>query len=162
MPSTANISVRQYIYYLPHPFPQDAPVPYTLGLPGTNPLKLNPVASEPTMTLVLTSSSGTFVDLRILRPMHAAEPMMPNAGGDLHRLDWGFAGLSTSHAIEDKTGNGDSSASTVMPSANGWPTGAASTQDVRSQPSSSPVQSTTEHPDYSQSILLGYHVRSSY
>ena len=48
--------------------------------------------SEPTSTVVLTSPSRHFVDVRILAPTGPRE-----GGGDLdRRLDWAFAGTSTS------------------------------------------------------------------
>lgn len=90
-----NISVREYIYYLPHPLPPNTPVPYTTGLPAHNPLSLPPHPFEPTSTLVLTSPSLTFVDLRYLNPLSTSQPADPNPG-DLGRLDWGFAGESSS------------------------------------------------------------------
>jgi hypothetical protein len=66
-PRSANISIRNYIYFLPYPLPQGTPIPYTLGLPNTNPLNLPPHGFEPTHTLVLTSPGKTFVDIRIFR-----------------------------------------------------------------------------------------------
>ncbi|KAF3036026.1 hypothetical protein E8E12_001810 [Didymella heteroderae] len=92
---TANISVREYIYFLPHPLPEKTPVPYTPGLPDTNPLNLPPTPFEPTSTLVLTSPNKTFVDLRYLKPISASESALPNAG-ETARLEWGFAGSSSS------------------------------------------------------------------
>ncbi|KAI9799609.1 MAG: hypothetical protein M1833_003924 [Piccolia ochrophora] len=79
MTSTPFISVREYIRWLPHP------------------------AHEPTATLVLTSSSRKFIDVRILNPQvshphpyHRANP--PSASDRLPRtrLDWAFAGTSSS------------------------------------------------------------------
>ena len=90
---TPNISLREYIYYLPHPLPPGTPVPYTPGLPSQNPLSLPPHPFEPTSTLVLTSPSLSFVDLRYLNPLTVSQPPAPNPG-DLGRLDWGFAGES--------------------------------------------------------------------
>ncbi|OSS55085.1 hypothetical protein B5807_00675 [Epicoccum nigrum] len=95
--STPNISVREYIYYLPYPLPPKTPTPYTPGLPAQNPLNLPPHPFEPTSTLVLTSPSLTFVDLRYLNPLSVSQPEPPNPG-DLGRLDWGFAGSSFSQA----------------------------------------------------------------
>lgn len=95
---TANISVRSYIYFLPHPLPKKTPVPYTPGLPATNPLNLPPTPFEPTNTLVLTSPGKTFVDLRYLKPVEAGESALPNAG-ETARLEWGFAGTSESTRV---------------------------------------------------------------
>ena len=92
---SANISVREYIYFLPHPLPRGTPVPYTPGLPSTNPLNLPPHPFEPTSTLVLTSPGKTFVDLRYLQPTKQNETTLPNAG-ETERLEWGFAGSSSS------------------------------------------------------------------
>ncbi|CAD0113898.1 unnamed protein product [Aureobasidium uvarum] len=52
---------------------------------------------EPTSTLVLTSSRGQFVDVRI-----SCKPgeILPNEGGPSSLLDWGIAGISTSTIIE--------------------------------------------------------------
>ncbi|KAH7045845.1 hypothetical protein B0J12DRAFT_741836 [Macrophomina phaseolina] len=55
--------------------------------------------TEPTSTLVLTSPSNTFIDIRLLLPTPhtpAAERPLPNTGGPLDRLDWAFAGVSES------------------------------------------------------------------
>ncbi|KAF3048783.1 hypothetical protein E8E11_009287 [Didymella keratinophila] len=98
---TANISIRRYIYFLPHPLPEKTPVPYTPGLPTTNPLNLPPIPFEPTSTLVLTSPGKTFVDLRYLRPVKAGETALPNAG-ETKRLEWGFAGKSESEPVKKK------------------------------------------------------------
>ncbi|KAF2998132.1 hypothetical protein E8E13_001206 [Curvularia kusanoi] len=95
MTGSPNVSEREYIYFLPHPLPPEAPVPYTPGLPSTNPLNLTPHTSEPTSTLVLTSPARTFVDLRYLRPASSSESPLSNPG-PLNRLDWGFAGTSHS------------------------------------------------------------------
>lgn len=93
LPSIPNISVREYIYFLPHPLPAGTPIPYTPGLPSTNPLLLPPHPFEPTSTLVLTSPLRTFVDLRYTLPL-SPTTAPPNAG-DPSRLDWGFAGTSS-------------------------------------------------------------------
>ncbi|KAF1365459.1 hypothetical protein EJ07DRAFT_161501 [Lizonia empirigonia] len=93
LPGSPNISVREYIYFLPHPLPPGTPIPYTPGLPTTNPLHLPPHPFEPTSTLVLTSPLRTFVDLRYTLPLTPTSPL-PNAG-DPSRLDWGFAGTSS-------------------------------------------------------------------
>ncbi|KAF9697218.1 hypothetical protein EKO04_004681 [Ascochyta lentis] len=91
---SANISLREYIYYLPHPLPAGTPTPYTPGLPSKNPLNLPPHPFEPTHTLVLTSPGRSFVDLRYLKPQHAGDSDLPNAGETV-RLEWGFAGHSS-------------------------------------------------------------------
>ncbi|PVI06133.1 hypothetical protein DM02DRAFT_650042 [Periconia macrospinosa] len=100
-PREASISVRNYIYLLPHPIPVGVPVPYTLGLPDNNPLNLADHAFEPTNTLVLTSIKKTFVDIRIFRPIQPSDPEFPNTGGPLSRLDWAFSGTSSSVPIAD-------------------------------------------------------------
>ncbi|KAJ9129642.1 hypothetical protein NKR19_g10267, partial [Coniochaeta hoffmannii] len=46
--------------------------------------------SEPTSTLVLTSPGRHFVDVRILLPLDSSLPLSPE------KLDWAFAGTSTS------------------------------------------------------------------
>lgn len=92
---SANISIREYIYFLPHPLPSGTPVPYTPGLPSTNPLNLAAQPFEPTSTLVLTSPGRTFIDLRYLKPIGKNESELPNAG-ESKRLEWGFAGSSSS------------------------------------------------------------------
>lgn len=92
---SANISIREYIYFLPHPLPPGTPVPYTPGLPDTNPLNLPPHPFEPTSTLVLTTPGKTFVDLRYLKPVNPTESPLPNHG-ETNRLEWGFAGTSSS------------------------------------------------------------------
>jgi hypothetical protein len=100
-PSNASISIRDYIYFLPYPLPPGTPVPYTVGLPNVNPLNYPPQAFEPTSTLVLTSPAKTFVDVRILKPVRAGEVGLPNDGGHWERLDWAFAGKSSSRVIPD-------------------------------------------------------------
>ncbi|KAJ4330211.1 hypothetical protein N0V87_010193 [Didymella glomerata] len=97
---TANISAREYIYFLPYPIPKETPVPYTPGLSTTNPLNLPPTPFEPTSTLVLTSPGKTFVDLRYLKPVKLGESALPNAG-ETKRLEWGFAGTSKSEAMAE-------------------------------------------------------------
>ncbi|KAI4723636.1 hypothetical protein E4T48_00181 [Aureobasidium sp. EXF-10727] len=52
---------------------------------------------EPTSTLVLTSSQGRFVDVRIF--CNPGE-ILPNEGGPSSLLDWGIAGTSTSTVIQ--------------------------------------------------------------
>ncbi|KAJ4382378.1 hypothetical protein N0V86_002713 [Didymella sp. IMI 355093] len=91
----ANISIREYIYFLPHPLPPKTPIPYTPGLPSINPLELSSTPLEPTSTLVLTTPRKAFVDLRYLKPTSPSESALPNHG-EAHRLDWGFAGVSHS------------------------------------------------------------------
>ncbi|KAF2191402.1 hypothetical protein K469DRAFT_458952, partial [Zopfia rhizophila CBS 207.26] len=93
------ISARDYIYFLPHPLPDGTPIPYTTGLPTTNPLNLSPILTEPTSTLVLTSPSQIFIDIRILKPIFSSDELLPNTGGPAYRLEWGFAGRSTSAPI---------------------------------------------------------------
>ncbi|KAF2658011.1 hypothetical protein K491DRAFT_690565 [Lophiostoma macrostomum CBS 122681] len=101
-PGAANISTRDYIYLLPYPLPPGSPIPYTPGLPTHNPLNLPPHPAEPTSTLVLTSPSSTFLDIRINRPMHASEPLLPNDGNPhAARLEWAFAGTSFSAPVAD-------------------------------------------------------------
>jgi hypothetical protein len=111
-PGSANISVREYIYFLPYPIPDGVKIPYTLGLPLDNPLKLPSTTSEPTSTLVLTSPNASFVDLRILKPLSPGEPELPNATGpnakgNLKRLEWGFAGTSKSEPVHYQDENGE-------------------------------------------------------
>lgn len=96
----ASISIRDYIYYLPYPLPAGTPVPYTPGLPSKNPLNGPPQPLEPTSTLVLTSPSKSFVDLRIFKPIAPADAPLPNDGGHRERLDWAFAGKSSSTKVD--------------------------------------------------------------
>ncbi|KAF2644943.1 hypothetical protein P280DRAFT_390734 [Massarina eburnea CBS 473.64] len=100
-PRNASISIRNYIYFLPYPMPDGVPVPYTLGLPETNPLNLPPQAFEPTSTLVLTSLNKTFVDVRVFRPFRPSDPTLPIRGGPRKRLEWAFSGTSYSHVMTD-------------------------------------------------------------
>jgi hypothetical protein len=99
-PLGANISVREYIYFMPHPIPTGTPIPYSTGLPDNNPLNLPLNGSEPTSTLVLTSPSSTFIDLRLLKPLSPDESPLPNVASNqysiVRRLEWGFAGTSSS------------------------------------------------------------------
>ncbi|KAI1381385.1 hypothetical protein F4677DRAFT_123864 [Hypoxylon crocopeplum] len=72
-----SISIRSHIRWLPDP------------------------ASEPTSTLVLTSSGRWFVDVRILKPTprdDESKQLPPD------RLDWAFAGTSESSQREDGRG----------------------------------------------------------
>ncbi|KAF2133444.1 hypothetical protein P153DRAFT_332231 [Dothidotthia symphoricarpi CBS 119687] len=95
----ANISIREYIYFMPYPLPKGTPIPYTVGLPDKNPLNLPPKPFEPTSTLVLTSPNHTFVDIRFFKPMRPGEEtLLPNRG-EIERLEWCFAGQSESHPI---------------------------------------------------------------
>jgi hypothetical protein len=100
----ASISIREYIYLLPYPLPQNTPIPYTPNLPSTNPLNLPTTLFEPTSTLVLTSPRKTFVDLRFFKPRDAGESELPNRGDERDRLEWGFAGSSASKPIADPHG----------------------------------------------------------
>src|SRR5690242_17864714 len=104
-PAHPNISLRTFIYFLPHPLPPTTPVPYTPGLPHTNPLDLPRQAFEPTTTLVLTSPRGEFVDLRYLKargghptddPEAEASTAAAAAAAAPPLLDWAFAGRSAS------------------------------------------------------------------
>ncbi|KAF2023473.1 hypothetical protein EK21DRAFT_80850 [Setomelanomma holmii] len=97
---TANISIREYIYFLPHPLPPNTPVPYSIHLPTKNPLNLPATQFEPTSTLVLTSLLNTFVDIRLFTPRHPDELALPNHG-ERDRLEWAFAGSSLSVPIAD-------------------------------------------------------------
>ena len=94
----ASVSLRTSLLLLPYPYPPYLPTPYTLLLPSTNPLGLT--ATEPTSTLVLTTPSSTFLDLRVLCSTNVTGPRLPNTGGPSSRLDWGFGGKSTSFAIK--------------------------------------------------------------
>ena len=105
----ANISVREYIYFLPYPLPPNTPVPYSIHLPDHNPLNLRLNPAEPTFVLVLTSPRGTFVDLRLFKPARTGDTALANKG-ERSGLDWAFAGTSTSrpavdqHPAEDEKG----------------------------------------------------------
>jgi hypothetical protein len=95
MPSSASISRRDYIKW------------------GQEP------ASEPTSTLVLTTKSGWYIDVRILLPNPRLNPdSVPPEKDDLalwketskhgslslERLDWGFTGQATSTPSPDGKG----------------------------------------------------------
>ncbi|RMZ71556.1 sodium nucleoside cotransporter [Pyrenophora seminiperda CCB06] len=98
--SEPNISVREYIYFLPYPLPPGTEVPYSIHLPEKNPLNLPTHQLEPTDTLVLTSPKRTFVDIRIYKPFNAAEDLPPPANVlEPQRLEWAFAGTSSSRSI---------------------------------------------------------------
>ena len=83
--SNASISRRDYFYPLPHPLPPGTPVPYSLGLPSTNPLGLPEKPVEPTHTLVLTSTRKEFVDVRVFKEVWADDKEKPNEGGPRER-----------------------------------------------------------------------------
>jgi len=104
-PDAANISVREYIYFLPYPLPPGTPVPYTPGLPSHNPLDLPTICFEPTSTLVLTSPNHTFVDIRLFKPQQPTDSAsaLPNQA-EAGRLEWAFAGFSTSVDVMQKEG----------------------------------------------------------
>ncbi|KAJ4993975.1 hypothetical protein SVAN01_00452 [Stagonosporopsis vannaccii] len=104
-PADPNISIRTFIYFLPHPLPPATPVPYTPGLPHRNPLNLPAHAFEPTSTVVVTSPGKTFVDLRYLKPRDPASASAAPAGAagggggggeGVDALEWGFSGSSAS------------------------------------------------------------------
>jgi hypothetical protein len=106
-PSSANISKREYIYFLPYPLPPNTDIPYSIHLPHKNPLNLPSHQFEPTSTLVLTSPNHTFVDIRIYKsfknldstdssPLPSAQSL--NRGNPQH-LDWAFSGTSSSVPI---------------------------------------------------------------
>jgi hypothetical protein len=97
----SNISIREYIYLLPYPLPTNTPVPYSIHVPAKNPLKLPPFLSEPTSTLVLTSPHGTFVDVRLFKSAQSGQSAPPNEG-ERSRLEWAFAGISTSRPTVDQ------------------------------------------------------------
>jgi hypothetical protein len=101
--AAANISIREYIYFLPYPLPPNTPVPYSTHLPHSNPLHLPSTTFEPTSTLVLTSPLNTFVDLRFLLPVQENETPLPLTG-EKKRLEWGFAGTSSSAPIPGRDG----------------------------------------------------------
>ncbi|KAL1799829.1 hypothetical protein ACET3X_000171 [Alternaria dauci] len=96
-PSSANISKREYIYFLPYPLPPNTEIPYSIHLPDKNPLNLPSHQFEPTSTVVLTSPNRTFVDIRIYKSFKSTEPN-PNQG-HAQKLDWAFAGTSSSVPI---------------------------------------------------------------
>lgn len=100
-PTSANISVREYIYFLPYPLPTNTPIPYSINLPAKNPLHLPTTLFEPTSTLVLTSPNNVFVDLRFYKSFAPGQTPLPNAG-ESSRLEWGFAGTNASVPTTDK------------------------------------------------------------
>lgn len=106
-PQSANVSRRAWICYLPHPLPFGTPTPYTPHLPEHNPLDID-TPSEPTSTIVLTSPSACFVDIRILKKVDLAG----------EKLEWAFAGWSESEDISIDKDNEDEddvrSASTLV------------------------------------------------
>ncbi|KAF1829610.1 hypothetical protein BDW02DRAFT_509584 [Decorospora gaudefroyi] len=93
--TSANISIREYIYFLPYPLPPNTPIPYSIWLPDENPLDLPPCQFEPTSTVVLTSPNRTFIDVRVYKPFNITPGLLPNQG-EVQRLDWAFAGTSSS------------------------------------------------------------------
>jgi hypothetical protein len=99
--SEANISVREYIYFLPYPLPPHTPIPYSIHLPAKNPLHLPTTQFEPTSTLVLTSPGHVFVDLRFYKPLKPGQTPLPNTA-EPERLEWGFAGTSSSVPTQDQ------------------------------------------------------------
>lgn len=93
-----NISIRKYIQWFPD------------------------VAKEPTGTVVLTTGENRFVDIRILKPTNSKQEEETGGGGrkqksllvcmltaigilHLSRLDWAFAGISSSEFVRDGEGN---------------------------------------------------------
>ena len=55
---------------------------------------------EPTSTLVLTSTTSIFVDIRVLKPILPEDvEELPNKGGPARRLEWAFGGKSSSQKI---------------------------------------------------------------
>ncbi|KAF2813929.1 uncharacterized protein BDZ99DRAFT_567642 [Mytilinidion resinicola] len=94
--SMPNISVREYICWQ-----------------GDTP-------SEPTSTLVTTSKENYYVDIRIYKRLHLSDPELPlpNNGGPIHRLEWAFAGLSESWAVNADT---DSLSHSLAPTSSNAP-----------------------------------------
>ncbi|OCK85794.1 hypothetical protein K432DRAFT_227934 [Lepidopterella palustris CBS 459.81] len=64
-------------------------------------------ATEPTSTLVLTSSTSKFIDIRIFKPTNLSEPELPNEGGPMTRLEWAFAGNSRTFTIPNPINSRD-------------------------------------------------------
>ncbi|KAL5399619.1 hypothetical protein PMIN04_001412 [Paraphaeosphaeria minitans] len=100
-PTNASISHRTYFYPMPYPLPPGTPIPYSPGLPSRNTLDLPATPVEPTSSLVLTSTTKQFVDIRVVKPILKEDPELPNEGGPRARLDWAFAGTSSSTPIPD-------------------------------------------------------------
>ena len=100
--AASNISKREYIYFLPYPLPAGTEIPYSIYLPEKNPLNLPSHQFEPTSTLVLTSPLRTFVDIRVYKPFDTATAASANSAnqGSLQRLEWAFAGSSTSVPVQ--------------------------------------------------------------
>ncbi|EUC49224.1 hypothetical protein COCMIDRAFT_63197, partial [Bipolaris oryzae ATCC 44560] len=100
--AASNISKREYIYFLPYPLPPGTEVPYSIHLPEKNPLNLPSHQFEPTNTLVLTSPLRTFADIRIYKAFTTSTAPTPNSigQGPQQRLEWAFAGTSTSVPIQ--------------------------------------------------------------
>ncbi|KAF2139313.1 uncharacterized protein K452DRAFT_254599 [Aplosporella prunicola CBS 121167] len=68
-------------------------------------------AFEPTNTLVLTTPSQAFVDIRIFNPnvvptkgAYEPEPYLPNTGGPMSRLQWAFSGIAQTGKTNNATG----------------------------------------------------------
>jgi hypothetical protein len=97
--SEANISVREYIYFLPYPLPPGTEIPYSIHLPDKDPLGLGTSTFEPTTTLVLTSPLKTFLDIRIYKPFTIDATLASPNRGDSSHLEWAFSGTSTSVPI---------------------------------------------------------------
>ncbi|RFU36234.1 hypothetical protein B7463_g8, partial [Scytalidium lignicola] len=65
------------------------------------------LAGENTDTLVLTSAGKHYVDIRIFKPTDSSQPALPVDPSDndgIKRLEWGFAGTSTSSPAEYEAG----------------------------------------------------------
>ncbi|KAF2007038.1 hypothetical protein P154DRAFT_558959 [Amniculicola lignicola CBS 123094] len=105
-PEAASISSRVYIYPLPYPPPPGLEFPYSPNLPHWNPFNLASNPAEPTSTLVLSSPSGWFVDVRFLKPIPPNGTLVIPPGTpelpqdfDTRRLEWAFAGHASSEPI---------------------------------------------------------------
>ncbi|KAF2791543.1 hypothetical protein K505DRAFT_309353 [Melanomma pulvis-pyrius CBS 109.77] len=115
--SAANISERDYIYFLPYPLPPGTPIPYSCNLPQ-NPLKIALPPFEPTSTLVLSSSTSTFLDIRILKPILPEDEPMPQ-NGPARRLEWAFGGKSSNSKIIEAV-RLDAAGNDVSPTHSKW------------------------------------------
>lgn len=73
--ANGSISWREYIRWVSSPGPRIHSLPFILTY-----LKFPDAASEPTSTLVLTSPSRLYVDIRIFKPTKRGEPELPNEG----------------------------------------------------------------------------------
>jgi hypothetical protein len=58
--SSANISIREYIYYLPYPLPPHSEIPYSIHLPVRNPLGLADAPFE--VRYVMLSSEAIYLE----------------------------------------------------------------------------------------------------